>query len=148
MAHRDGRRQPEYFPIRARHLRRAQRLRQDELGRNGVRRVVMALIAANLRFVDKSLPENVRENWLAGKSACPTEAQALAQQRGTDAFVCQPGDLGDSFTATEVAACRCGETKEYAPSWCAQRTRCGPAHSYLSASSGFTRDARRAGRYP
>ena len=60
----------------------------------------MALIAANLKFVDNSLPENVRESWLAGESACPTEAQALAQQRGTDAFVCQPGDLGDFFTAS------------------------------------------------
>jgi NADPH-dependent glutamate synthase beta subunit-like oxidoreductase/ferredoxin len=33
------------------------------------------------------LPEKVGRNWLAGDSACPTEA------RGTDAFVCQPGDL-------------------------------------------------------
>jgi amino acid adenylation domain-containing protein len=33
-------------------------------------------------------PVQVRKNWLAGESACPTEAQ----QRGTDAFVCQPSD--------------------------------------------------------
>ncbi len=32
---------------------------------------------------------------LAGESAGPTRTQALAQQRGTDASVCQPGDLGD-----------------------------------------------------
>jgi putative protease len=36
--------------------------------------------------------EKVRKNWLAGESACPTEAQALAHQRGTDAFVCQQAD--------------------------------------------------------
>src|ERR1035438_8976201 len=44
--------------------------------------------------------KKVRKNWLAGESACPTEAQALARQRGTDAFVCQPGDLSDSLTAS------------------------------------------------
>jgi CRISPR type III-A-associated RAMP protein Csm4 len=40
---------------------------------------------------------------LAGESACPTKTQALADQRGTDAFVCQPGDLGDLVPATEPA---------------------------------------------
>ena len=30
-------------------------------------------------------------NRLAGETACPTKTQALAQQSGTDAFVCQPG---------------------------------------------------------
>src|ERR1019366_10282197 len=35
---------------------------------------------------------------LAGGSACPTRTQALSHQSGTDAFVCQPGDLSDSFT--------------------------------------------------
>src|ERR1035438_3789871 len=47
--------------------------------------------------------KKVRENWLAGESSCPTEAQALAPQRGTDAFVCQPGDLSDSLTASKGA---------------------------------------------
>jgi S-adenosylmethionine:tRNA ribosyltransferase-isomerase len=35
------------------------------------------------------------------ESACPTTTQALTQQSGTDAFVCQPGDL--SNTASEGA---------------------------------------------
>ena len=39
--------------------------------------------------------EKPRKNRLAGESACPTKTQALADQRGTDAFVCQPGDLSD-----------------------------------------------------
>src|ERR1039458_6224046 len=37
---------------------------------------------------------------MAGESACPTKTQALVHQSGTDAFVCQPGDLSDSFTAS------------------------------------------------
>ena len=52
------------------------------------------MIAAStiLLTVKQPRPEKVWKNWLAGESACPTEAQALARQRGTDAFVCQPGD--------------------------------------------------------
>ena len=46
------------------------------------------------------LPQKVRKNWLAGESACPTKAQALAQQRGTDAFVCQPFNHSDCFSAS------------------------------------------------
>jgi hypothetical protein len=34
---------------------------------------------------------------LAGESACPTKAQALADQGGTGASACQPGDPGDYF---------------------------------------------------
>src|SRR5450759_546071 len=34
------------------------------------------------------------KNRLAGESACPTKTSALAHQRGTDAFVCQPGSPG------------------------------------------------------
>jgi len=34
-----------------------------------------------------------RNKPLAGESACPTRTQALAGQRGTDAFVCQPGSV-------------------------------------------------------
>jgi CRISPR type III-A-associated RAMP protein Csm4 len=43
------------------------------------------------------------KNRLAGESACPTRTQALADQRGTDASVCQPGDLGDIVPAAEPA---------------------------------------------
>jgi len=43
--------------------------------------------------------EKLGKNRLAGGSACPTGAQALAQPRGTDAFVCQPGALA----STEIA---------------------------------------------
>src|SRR5450755_85347 len=39
-----------------------------------------------------------------GGSACPTGAHALAQQRGTDAFVCQPGNRSDSVSASEGPA--------------------------------------------
>ena len=48
------------------------------------------------------LAENVRRIRLAGESACPTKTQAIAHQRGTDAFVCQPGDLSVSFTAPDA----------------------------------------------
>ncbi|MGA3240487.1 MAG: glycosyltransferase [Bryobacteraceae bacterium] len=44
------------------------------------------------------------QSQLAGESACPTEAQAIAQQhgtqRGTDAFVCQPADPRPSPAAS------------------------------------------------
>jgi hypothetical protein len=39
---------------------------------------------------------------LAGESAFPTRAQTRANQRGTDAFVCQPGDPSDCFTASDA----------------------------------------------
>ena len=42
--------------------------------------------------------EKLRKNRLAGESACPTMTQALANQRGTDAFVCQHCDPGDFFS--------------------------------------------------
>src|ERR1035437_5775368 len=48
------------------------------------------------------LAENVRRIRLAGKSAAPKKTQAIAHQRGTDAFVCQPGDLSVSFTAPDA----------------------------------------------
>src|ERR1017187_6371743 len=47
--------------------------------------------------------ETLGRNRLAGESACPTKMPALALQSGTDAFVCQPGDQGGSFTAPEQA---------------------------------------------
>ena len=47
--------------------------------------------------------ETLGRNRLAGESACPTKMPALAHQSGTDAFVCQPGDQGGSFTAPEQA---------------------------------------------
>src|SRR5450759_4970161 len=47
----------------------------------------------------KSLPQKLRKNRLEGESACPTKVQALEHHRGTDAFVCEPGDLSDCFTA-------------------------------------------------
>jgi hypothetical protein len=48
-----------------------------------------------------------RENYVAlGESACPTKTQTLAEQSGTDASVCQPGDPSDSFTASQRAASR------------------------------------------
>ena len=40
------------------------------------------------------------KNRLAGESACPTRLQALRQQGGTDAFVCQAGHPPDFFTAS------------------------------------------------
>jgi alpha/beta superfamily hydrolase len=45
--------------------------------------------------VQSSFEDLAAQSHLAGESACPTKTQALAQQRGTDAFVCQPGDLGN-----------------------------------------------------
>src|ERR1017187_9629327 len=43
----------------------------------------------------------IGKSWLAGESACPTRAQALAQQRGTDAFVCQPVNNNVFFSPSE-----------------------------------------------
>jgi CRISPR type III-A-associated RAMP protein Csm4 len=49
---------------------------------------------------ESSVPAvELSQNRLAGESACPTQTQALADQRGTDASVCQPGDLGDLVPA-------------------------------------------------
>jgi len=47
-----------------------------------------------------SLPIRATLGRLAGESACPTKAQVLAGQSGTDAFVCQPGSLRDAFTVS------------------------------------------------
>jgi hypothetical protein len=41
------------------------------------------------------LSQKLQKNRLTRESACPTKARALAHQRGTDAFVCQPGDPSD-----------------------------------------------------
>jgi Tat protein secretion system quality control protein TatD with DNase activity len=59
---------------------------------------VTGAMTARFGTAANPLAEKVRENWLAGESACPTEAQALAQRRGTDAFVCQPGGSDPSRT--------------------------------------------------
>src|SRR5580700_7110741 len=39
----------------------------------------------------RTLTQKLGNNRLAGESACPTKTQTHARQRGTDAFVCQPG---------------------------------------------------------
>jgi NAD(P)H-hydrate epimerase len=62
--------------------------------------LVAGLSSMTQRFGATAAPlaKKAGKNWLAGASACPTEGQ----QRGTDAFVCQPGDPGDSVTASEA----------------------------------------------
>src|SRR6266566_2802795 len=54
----------------------------------------------------KLLAQMANLQWQAlppGGSACPTKTQTLPHQCGTDASVCQPGDSGEFFTASEGA---------------------------------------------
>ena len=44
---------------------------------------------------------------LTGESACPTKTQALAHQRGTDAFVCQPSDLSSRLPFPCIGSLDC-----------------------------------------
>ena len=66
--------------------------------------VELDLLVAPVRL-ERDLPSRERDNvgrsQLAGESACPTKTQA--RQRGADAFVCQPSDLSNSFSASERA---------------------------------------------
>jgi len=47
--------------------------------------------------------QKLKKNRLAGESACPTQTQILPHQCGTDASVCQSGDVGKFFTASDGA---------------------------------------------